>query len=86
MQAAGYELFLVQCGQAPHNWKSMRAVGPGVREIRLHHEGQCRVFFVANLDEAIYVLHVFQKKTRRTRQHDIEIARRRLRTIRESKP
>lgn len=63
----------------------MRDEGVGVREIRLQHEGQYRVLYVANFCEAVYVLHAFQKKTRRTRAHDVEIARRRLRNIQDTK-
>jgi phage-related protein len=36
------------------------------------------VFYVARFEEAIYVLHAFEKRTRQTRQADLELARRRL--------
>lgn len=77
-QEAGYQLFQVQRGDEPDDWRPMRTVGPGVREIRLHYEGQYRVLYVANFRGGIYVLHAFQKKTQKTRKMDIEIARRRL--------
>ena len=76
-------MFQVQRGDEPDDWRPMRIVGPRVREIRLHHEGQYRVFYVANLRGGISVLHAFQKKTRKTRRKDIEIARRRLHQIQE---
>ena len=79
---AGYQLNRVQFGLAPSDWKPMTPVGRGVREIRIHHEGQYRVIYVAKIDDAIYVLHAFQKKTQKTRKQDIEIARRRLKDIR----
>ena len=60
----------------------MTTVGRGVREIRIHHEGQYRVIYLAEIDDAVYVLHAFQKKTQKTRKQDIEIARRRLKEIR----
>ena len=53
----------------------MSEVGAGVREIRIHVLGEWRVFYVANFDEAVYVLHAFQKKTQKTRKEDIEWAR-----------
>lgn len=56
----------------------MPSVGPGVVEIRVHTEVEHRVFYVARYEEAVYVLHVFQKKTRQTRQMDIDLARMRL--------
>ncbi len=59
----------------------MKTVGAGVREIRISHEGQFRVIYVARIDNAVYVLHAFKKKTQRTRKQDIEIATRRLKQI-----
>jgi phage-related protein len=82
-RVAGYQLFRVQNGLEPSDWKPMKTVGRGVREIRLHHEGQYRVIYVANLRDAVYVLHAFQKKKQGTRIHDIEKAKQRLRTIQE---
>ena len=81
---AGYQLDRVQQGKAPSDWKPMSTIGAGVREIRIHHEGQYRVIFVARVKGVVHVLHAFQKKTRKTRQQDIEMARRRLRQITES--
>ena len=37
-----------------------------------------RVFYVAKHEEAVYVLHAFEKRTRQTRQADIDVARKRL--------
>jgi phage-related protein len=43
---AGYELHRVQNGVEPHDWKPMRTVGPGVREIRIRDSsGIYRVFY-----------------------------------------
>jgi len=59
----------------------MRTVGPGVREIRIHVAGAHRVFYVATRPEAIYVLHAFEKKTRKTSAQDLRIARDRFRAL-----
>ncbi len=59
----------------------MTAVGSGVREIRIHQEGQYRVIYAAKIDDAVHVLHAFHKKTQRTRMQDIDIAKRRLSKI-----
>lgn len=60
----------------------MPDVGPGAYEIRVRDQaGTFRVIYVAKFDDAIYVLHAFQKKTPRTSRMDIEIARRRYRLI-----
>jgi phage-related protein len=59
----------------------MRTVGPGVREIRIHVAGAHRVFYVTTRPEAIYVLHAFEKKTRKTSAGDLRIGRERLRSL-----
>ena len=80
-RGAGFELRAVQNGLEPSDWKPMRSVGPGVKEIRIHILGEWRVIYVAALTDAVYVLHAFQKKTRKTGREDIELARRRYRQI-----
>ncbi len=80
---AGYQLDRVQFGLEPSDWKPMTTIGGGVREIRIHHEGQYRVIYVAKIHDAVYVLHAFLKKTQKTRKQDVEIARRHLKEIRE---
>jgi phage-related protein len=80
-RAAGFELRAVQNGLEPSDWKPMRAVGPGVREIRIHVLGEWRVVYVATLDDAVYGVHAFQKRSRRTSRQDIELARHRYRQI-----
>ena len=62
----------------------MPTIGRGVREIRVQHEGQYRVIYLALRGDAAYVLHAFRKKTQKTGKPDIEIARRRLKTIRQN--
>ena len=80
-QVAGHELFQVQQGLAPGNWKPMKAVGTGVVELRVQVSGAFRVLYLAKFEEAVYVLHAFQKRTRRTAQVDVELARKRLRDL-----
>jgi phage-related protein len=74
---AGFNLDFVQRGLDPMDWKPMQAVGSGVKEIR----GAFRVIYLATRPEGIYVLHCFQKKSRRTRKADIDLAAARLRLI-----
>jgi phage-related protein len=59
----------------------MPSIGPGVREIRIRHEGQFRVIYVAKLADAVYALHAFQKKTQKTRKHDIDAAKQALKQL-----
>ena len=79
--AAGFDLRAVQSGLEPRDWKPMQVIGPGVNEIRIHVLGEWRVIYVAKLRDAVYVLHAFQKKTRKTSRHDIDLARQRYRQI-----
>jgi phage-related protein len=81
-RTAGYELFLVQVGREPSDFKPMPDVGRGVYEIRVRDRaGAFRVIYVARLDDEIYVLHAFQKKTSKTSRLAIEVAKRRYRLI-----
>jgi phage-related protein len=75
---AGHQLFLVQGGGQPEDFKPMRGVGGAVYEIRIHQEGEYRVLYVAKFPEAVYVLHAFQKRTRKTSGHDIQVGRARF--------
>lgn len=77
---AGFQLFEVQLGNDPDDWKPMRTVGPGVREIRIREaSGAFRVIYLATLADRVLVLHAFQKKTQQTPRKDIDLAARRLR-------
>jgi len=75
---AGYQLGRVQQGLLPIDWKPMTTVGPGVIEIRVHTRLEHRVFYVAKFEEAVYVLHAFEKRTRQTSQAEIALAQKRL--------
>lgn len=77
---AGLDLFAVQSGRDPADWKPMKSVGVGVKEIRIREGwGAFRVFYLATLPDRVLVLHAFQKKTQKTPQHEIDLATQRLR-------
>ena len=59
----------------------MSWVGAGVREIRIHSGREHRVLYVAKFEEGVYVLHAFEKKTRKTAKADLELAGSRLREL-----
>ena len=80
-QRAGYELYQVQCGLNPSDWKPMPVVGPSVREIRVHTKLEHRILYLVRFDEGVYVLHAFEKKSQKTPKSDLEIARARLREL-----
>jgi len=78
----GFELRQVQHGLDPTDWKPMKSVGPGVREIRIRDSaGAFRVLYVATRGDAIYVLHAFQKKTQATAKRELDVAALRLRLL-----
>lgn len=84
---AAYQLARVIEGHEPTDWKPITTVGRGVREIRIREHGdQYRIIYIAALVDAIYVLHAFQKKTRQTSKQDIDLARRRLKSITNNYP
>ena len=72
-------------GLDPDDWKPMKTVGLGVREIRIHVAGAHRVFYVTTRPEAIYVLHAFEKKTQKTSAVDLKIGRERFRSLEKSR-
>ena len=78
---SGFQLRRVQHGLDPDDWKPMTSVGSGVREIRITTELAHRVFYVATFDEAVYVLHAFEKRTRKTPPQEMKLARDRYRAL-----
>jgi len=59
----------------------MPVVGPGVREIRIHTALEHRVLYVAKFVEVVYVLHAFEKRTRKAPKHDVQLARQRYQAL-----
>ena len=59
----------------------MTSVGPGVREIRIQTELAHRVFYLATFADAVYILHAFKTRTRKTPPHELKLARDRYRAL-----
>src|ERR1043166_6395820 len=79
---AGHELYQVQKGKNPADWKPIPTIGVGVREIRIRDAtGAYRIIYVANLVDAVHVLHAFQKKSQKTPKRDLELTESRLREL-----
>lgn len=69
-QRAGLELRAVQAGLEPDDWKPMRTIGVGVKELRVRDaSGAYRVIYLATLPDRVLVLHAFLKEVR---AHDPE--------------
>jgi phage-related protein len=66
----------------PTDWKPFDEVGTGTREVRISDaKGAFRVMYVAKFEEAVYVLHCFQKKSQATSRQDKDIAATRYRAV-----
>jgi phage-related protein len=79
---AGYQLDQVQRGREPDDRKPMNTVGRGVQQIRIRDAtGAFRVMYVAKFDDAVHVLHCFQKKTQKTSKADLNLAAQRYRDL-----
>lgn len=79
----GYQIDRVQNGLEPDNFKPMTTVGTSVYEIRVEDQsGAFRVIYIAKFEQCVYVLHCFQKKTQKTAQKDLNLAKNRLSELR----
>jgi phage-related protein len=79
----GKALYAAQRGQVDPAAKPLRGFG-GVRVMEIidrHDTNTCRAVYTAQFDEALYVLHAFQKRSKRgvaTPSREVELIRRRL--------
>jgi phage-related protein len=72
---AGFQFGRVQAGLDAVGWKPFDEVGAVTREIRVSDaKGIFRVMHVTKFEEAVYVLHCFQKKTQATSKQDKDVA------------
>jgi phage-related protein len=61
----------------------MPTVGKAVKEIRIRTDDAYRIFYIAQFEEAVYVLHAFQKKTQKTSKQDLQIGQQRFQQMME---
>jgi len=80
--AMGYALYLAQTGRMHLSAKPLKGLGSGVLEIVADHRGDTfRGVYTLRLGDRVFVLHAFQKKSKRgiaTPQADIDLIKRRL--------
>jgi phage-related protein len=78
----GYGLYLAQIGEKHVRAKPLKGLGSGVMELVSDHRGDTfRGVYTVRFADSVYVLHVFQKKSRKgseTPQSEIELVRQRL--------
>jgi phage-related protein len=81
-QNLGFQLRRLQQGQQPSDFRPMPSIGQGVFELRDQDErAWYRVIYLSRIRNVIHVLHCFEKKSRRTPQKDIGMARQRFRHV-----
>jgi len=79
---AGFQIDKIQSGGQSDDFRPMPSVGSGVMEIRVReNNGAFRVFYVANRDDVVFILHCFQKKTHKTSQKDINLGKQRYKEL-----
>jgi phage-related protein len=78
----GYALFLAQRGVKHVSAKPLKGLGSGILEVVSDHRGDTfRAVYTVRLADRVFVLHAFQKKSKRgvaTPQADVERIKRRL--------
>ena len=80
----GYALFVAQMGERPRNAKPLKGFkGAGVLEIVEYYDGDTfRAVYTVRFAQRLYVLHAFQKKSKRgieTPKREIRLVEQRLR-------
>ena len=83
----GDELQLIQFGGMPRDAKPFKGVGSGVFEIAMRHDAEAyRTVLAVQLGRNIYVLHAFQKKSKKgiaTPKPDVDLIKQRYKEARE---
>jgi phage-related protein len=79
----GYSLRRLQNGELPVcATRSMASLGKGVWELKESDERSWyRLVYLARIGGVIYVLHCFEKESRKTDQRDVAIVRARMKQV-----
>ncbi len=81
----GFALFEMQQGKkCSRPVRRMESIGPNVYELKASDEKTWyRVMYLSKIDGVIYVLHCFEKASRKTDRRNLRIAKERLSEVRE---
>jgi phage-related protein len=83
----GDELQLIQFGGMPKDAKPFKGIGSGVIELAIRYDGDAyRSVLAAQLGDKIYVLHAFQKKSKKgiaTPKQEVDLIRQRYKEAKE---
>jgi len=78
----GFQLYELQKGRTPQKSRPMKSIGAGVFELKEQdHQGWYRVIYTLQIKNKIYVLHSFKKQSAKTSKTDLELAKKRLKSI-----
>jgi phage-related protein len=82
-QNLGLQLWQLQQGERPSDYRLLPSIGTGVYELRDQDErAWYRVVYLSRIGNVLYVLHCFEKKSREMPRRDFERAKQRLKTVR----
>lgn len=87
-QHFGHSLHLVQCGEQPPDAKALKGFGGRsvLEVVEDFATDTFRAVYTVRFAEAVYVLHVFQKKSKKggeTPKHEVDLIKQRLRDAEE---
>jgi phage-related protein len=84
-RALGFSLRQLQIGREPTSQtRSMSSIGSGVYELKEADErAWYRAIYLSKVGNTIYVLHCFEKESRKTDRRDIEVAGQRLKVVKQ---
>ncbi|MGD0731497.1 MAG: type II toxin-antitoxin system RelE/ParE family toxin [Terracidiphilus sp.] len=79
----GYSLRRLQRGLPPDcDARRMESIGKGVWELKTADERTWyRVIYLTRIGDSIYVLHAFEKDSRKTNRRDLDVAMSRLKLV-----
>ena len=78
----GFELWQLQQGERPSDYRPLPSISTGVFELRDQDErAWYRVVYLSRINDVIYVLHCFEKKSREMPRKDFEKAKQRLKGL-----
>ncbi len=81
----GFSLRQLQLGRKPTSQtRSMSSIGAGVYELKEADErAWYRAIYLSKIGNTIYVLHCFEKESRKTDRRDIEVASQRFKLVKQ---
>ena len=81
-QNFGFELWRLQQGEKPSDYRPLPSIGTGVFELRDQDErAWYRIVYLSRINDVIYILHCFEKKSRKMPKREFETAKQRLKAV-----